>query len=106
MIGAPYTTLPAGNYTVGPVQGEDQSVLEVASASGKPSVMVDVFAAQPGAGQSGTVLISNKYKNVLALSQVFPAGGAQGYQLPPGHPEKQAAKNEKPTTKTVVGTGK
>jgi hypothetical protein len=100
------TTLPAGNYTVGPVQGNDLSVLEVASASGKPSVMVEVEAVQPGAGQSGTVLLFNKYKNVLALSQVFPGGGAQGYQLSPGHPEKQAAKSEKPTTKTVVGTGK
>jgi hypothetical protein len=43
---------------------------------------------------------------VLALSQVFPGGGNAGYQLVEGHPEKLAAKTEKPAKQTVTGTAK
>jgi hypothetical protein len=99
------TTLPAGNYIVRPVQGEE-GVLEIASASGKPSVMVEAESAQPGAGQSGCYLVFNRYKNLLALSQIFPGGGNPGYQLAQGHPEKQAAKTEKPTKQSVTATAK
>jgi hypothetical protein len=100
------TTLPAGAYTIRPVQGTDQMVIEISAASGKPSVMVDVNSAQPDAAQSGTQLLFNKYNNVLALSQIFPGGGNTGYQLVQGHPEKLAAKTEKPTKQTVTGTAK
>ena len=96
------TTLPAGSYIVRPVSGTDQSVIEITTASGKPSVMADVELVSPPAGQTGSQLIFNKYKSVLALSQIFPGGGAQGYQLTPGHPEKLAAKAEKPTKQTVA----
>ena len=61
-------TLPAGAYIIRPVQGTDQTVIEISAASGKPSVMVEVNSAQPDAAQSGTQLIFNKYNNVLALS--------------------------------------
>lgn len=100
------TTLEAGSYTIRPVQGTDQMVIEITGASGKPSVMVEVNSAQPDAAQSGTQLIFNKYNKVLALSQVFPGGGNAGYQLVVGHPEKLAAKTEKPTKQTVTGTAK
>ena len=100
------TTLPAGDYTIRPVQGTDQMVIEISTASGKPSVMVDVNSAQPDAAQSGTQLLFNKYNNVLALSQIFPGGGNTGYQLVQGHPEELAAKTEKPTKQTVTGTAK
>ena len=99
-------TLPPGSYIVRPVQGTDQQVIEISSATGKPSVMVDVNSAQPNGNQSGTQLIFNKYKNVLALSEIFPGGGNQGYQLVPGHPEQIAAKTEKPTKQAVTATGK
>jgi hypothetical protein len=68
--------------------------------------MVDVNAAQPDGSQSGTQLIFNKYKNVLALSEIFPGGGNSGYQLVQGHPEQLAAKTEKPTKQTVTATAK
>jgi hypothetical protein len=100
------TTLPPGSYIVRPVQGTDQQVIEISSATGKPSVMADVNSAQPDGSQSGTQLIFNRYKNVLALSEVFPGGGNTGYQLVQGHPEKLAAKTEKPTKQTVTGTAK
>jgi len=99
-------TLPAGAYIIRPVQGTDQTVIEISAASGKPSVMVEVNSAQPDAAQSGTQLIFNKYNNVLALSLVFPGGGNTGYQLYQGHPEKLAAKTEKPKKQTVAGTAK
>lgn len=100
------TTLPPGNYSIRPVQGTDQTVIEIAAASGKPSVVVEVSSAQPDSAQSGTQLFFNRYKNVLALSQVFPGGGNTGYRLVQGHPEKLAAKTEKPTKQTVTGTAK
>jgi hypothetical protein len=100
------TTLPPGSYVVRPVQGTDQQVIEISSAAGKPSVLVDVNSAQPDGSQSGTQLIFNRYKSVLALSQVFPGNGNQGYQLVQGHPEQIAAKTEKPTKQTVTATAK
>lgn len=98
------TTLVAGSYIIRPVPG--QTVLEISSASGKPTVMVDAESAQPGSAQSGSHLVFNKYKNVLALSQVFPGGGGTGYQQVQGHPEQLAAKNEQPTKQTVASTAK
>ena len=100
------TTLAAGSYTVRPVQGTEGAVVEISSESGHPSVMVDTAAAQPDASQSGSHLVFNKYKNVLALSQIFPGGGAMGYTLAQGHPEQMAAKAEKPTTQTVASNAK
>ena len=100
------TSLPAGSYTIKPVTGTDQSVIVISAASGKPSVMVEVDSAQPESPQGASHLVFNKYSNVLALSQVFPGGGAAGYQLPQGHPEKLAAKTEKPTKETVASTAK
>jgi hypothetical protein len=100
------TTLAAGSYTIRPVSGTDQMVVEISGASGKPSVMVEGDSVQPDAAQGGSHLVFNKYKNVLALSQVFPGGGNQGYQFVPGNPEKLAAKTEKPTKQTVASSAK
>jgi len=100
------TTLPAGSYAIRAVQGTDQSVIQIAAVSGEPSVLVEVSSAQPNASQSGSQLVFNKYNHVLALSQVFPGGGNAGYQLVVGHPEKLAAKTEKPTKQTVTATAK
>jgi hypothetical protein len=100
------TTLPAGSYIVKPVSGTEQAVLEIRSANGHPTVMVDVNSAQPDGAQSGTQLLFNKYNNVLALSEIFPGNGNTGYQLVQGHPEKLAAKSQKPTKQSVAGTAK
>ena len=100
------TTLSAGSYMIRPVHGTDQSVIEISATSGKPSVMVEAELTQTTGTQSGSQLIFNKYNKVLALSQIFPGGGNSGYQLAQGHPEKLAAKTEKPTKQTVAGTAK
>jgi len=100
------TTLPPGSYSIRVVPGTDQSVIEIAAPSGKPSVMVDVNTAQPNGASGGSQLVFNKYNKVLALSEVFPGGGSTGYQLVAGHPEKLAAKTEKPTKQTVTATAK
>lgn len=95
------TTLPAGSYTIRSVQGADQTVLDIESVTGKHSVMVEADRAQSDAAQAGSHLVFHKYKNVLALSEVFPSGGGAGYQLAQGQPEKLASKTEKPTKQTV-----
>ena len=100
------TTLSAGGYMIRPVPGTDQSVIEITAASGKPSVMLDVELIQPDAAKGGSRLAFNTYSKVLALSQILPGGGNSGYQLSPRHPEKLAAKTEKPTKQTVAGTSK
>lgn len=100
------TTLASGSYIVRPVEGAGQTVLEIASSSGHPTVMVDTDSAQSDTTQSGSHLVFNKYKNVLALSQIFPGGGNTGYQLVQGHPEQAAAKTEKPAKQTVDSTAK
>ena len=99
-------TLPAGSYMIRPVHGTDQSVIEISAVGGKPSVMVEAELTQTTGTQAGSQLIFNKYNKVLALSQIFPGGGNSGYQLAQGHPEKLAAKTEKPTKQTVAGTAK
>jgi hypothetical protein len=100
------TTLPAGSYNVTPVSGTDQSVIEIRSTTGDAGVMVAVELVQPDASHSGSQLVFNKYKKVLALSEIFPGGENQGYKLVPGHPEKLAAKTEKPTKQTVAAGSK
>src|SRR5580700_6003037 len=55
------TTLPAGSYVITPVQGTDQSVVMIASSSGKPTVMVEVELVTPDAAQTGSLLKFNKY---------------------------------------------
>lgn len=100
------TTLPAGSYTIRPVSGTDQAVVEIANTNVKPAVMAEVELILPDGAQSGTHLVFNKYKNLLALSQIFAGGGNQECQLLPRHPEKIAAKSEKPTKQTVACTSK
>lgn len=100
------TTMPAGSYIIRPVVGSDQTVLEIVSANGQNSVMVSADTAQPDVAQTGSHLVFNKYKNVLALSEIFPGGGNSGYQVVEGHPEKLASKTEKPTKQTVALTAK
>jgi hypothetical protein len=100
------TKLPAGSYIIRPVAGAGQTVLEILSVSGQPTVMVDVDSAQPDSTHGGSHLVFNKYSNVLALSQIFPGGGNTGYQLVQGHPEKMAAKTEQPTKQSVASTAK
>ena len=95
------TTLPAGSYTIRSVRGSDQVVLEIASVNGDYSVMVEADSAQPDVAQAGSHLVFHRYKNVLALSEVFPSGGNTGYRLVQGQPEKLASQTEKPTTQTV-----
>jgi hypothetical protein len=95
------TTLPPGSYTIRSVQGSDQAVLEIASVNGDHSVMVETDSAQPDPGQTGSHLVFHKYKNVLALSEVFPSGGNSGYRLAQGEPEKLASKTEQPTKEIV-----
>lgn len=99
------TTLPAGNYIVRPFSGE-QVLLEIANAGGEPIVIVEAEPAQADAAHSGTHLVFNRYKSLLVLSQIFPGGGNTGYLLVQGHPEKQAAKTEKPTQQTLTATSK
>jgi hypothetical protein len=100
------TTLAAGSYVVTPVPSTDQSIIEITAASGKPSVVAEVNFVAPDPSQPGSHLVFNKYKNVVALSQIFPGGGNQGYQLLQGHPEKLAAKTETPTKQTVSSSAK
>jgi hypothetical protein len=98
-------TLAAGSYVIRPVSGADQMVVEISAAGGKPTILVEVEALQPDAVK-GSHLVFNKYKSLLALSQVFPGGGQQGYQVLQGHPEKMAAKSEQPTKQTVTSSSK
>jgi hypothetical protein len=99
------TTLAAGSYTIRQAEF-DSTVLEIASTSGRPAVLVDTVSTQPESPQGPSHLVFNKYKNVLALSQIFPGNGNTGYTLVQGHPEQLAAKTETPTKQTVPTSGK
>lgn len=70
-------------------------------------ILTQPVNSEPWAALGASIAMPfHRYKNVLALSQVFPGGGNLEYQLPQGHPEKVAAKTEQPTKQTVTATAK
>jgi hypothetical protein len=104
-------TLPAGTYTVKPFQ-DDPDVLEVAAATGEPSVMVQVLGSNTDLTdktKKGPQVIFTKYGNKMVLSQIWLHGGSGGndtnayvYQFPPSHASAKAAKAGSPTKVAVA----
>jgi hypothetical protein len=99
------TTFPEGNFVIREVPGAAKLTLEFSNPRGGTSVKVEAQSIPPDPTIHSAEIAFNKYTNLMALSQVFPGPGKHGYQLVPGQPEKDAAKNEKPLHQTIPAHG-
>ena len=93
------TTLPAGNYTVTPLD-DDPSVLEL--SNGKVSVLLDTEADRPSRMPSKTEVTFNKYGNTYVLHEIVDPEAQGGAIVVPARAEKRHQKaHGTPTAQTV-----
>lgn len=96
------TTLPAGSYTVTPMD-DDPSVLEL--SNGKVSVLLDTQADQPARTPSTTEVTFNKYGNTYVLHEILDPEAQGGAIMLPSHAEKRHQKTHgAPTPQAVAAS--
>lgn len=98
-------TLPAGSYSVRPL-ADDPMALEISSASGGHSVIVDTESSKSDTPAKSTGVIFNKYGNSLVLSEIVLANQKTGYSIISKHAEKKVAKGQTATKQHVAATAK
>lgn len=81
--------LPAGKYTIRPLDDSDERVLEIRSADGKVSALFSVEPTRAGAAPAKSELIFNKYGNRYFLSQLVEEGSASGGKVAESRYEKK-----------------
>jgi hypothetical protein len=97
------TTLPAGSYTVTPMD-DDPSVLEL--SNGKVSVLLDTEGDQPGRAPSKTEVTFNKYGNTYVLHEIVDPEAQGGAVILPSHAEKRHQKAHGTPTPQAVAASK
>jgi hypothetical protein len=97
------TTLPAGSYTVTPMD-DDPSVLEL--SNGKVSVLLDTQGDQPARAPSKTAVTFNKYGNTYVLHEILDPEAQGGAVMLPLHAEKRHQKTHGAPTPQVVAASK
>ena len=96
------TTLPAGSYTVTPMD-DDPSVLEL--SNGKVSVLLETQADRPARMPSKTEVTFNKYGNAYVLHEIVDPEAQGGAVILPLHAEKRHQKaHGTPTPQAVVAS--
>jgi len=98
-------TLPAGSYSVRPL-AEDPMALEISSAAGTHSVIVDTEASKSDTPAKSTGVVFNKHGNLLVMTQIVLANQTTGYTIISKHAAKKAAKAGPATKQTVPATAK
>jgi hypothetical protein len=85
--------LPAGKYSISRAQTSNGDlVLQIVSANGKENISrltIPVITHKPM--NQGT-LVFNRYGNDYYLSEVWPAGGSTGRELPKSRTERELAR--------------
>ena len=84
------TTLPAGEYRVQKMDGNN-AVLLIRCDEPKKAVMVVTNATRSGKQQEQTKLVFNRYNDHYFLSQVWRAGSSSGRELLKTQREKEIA---------------
>jgi hypothetical protein len=74
-------TLPAGKYTIKVLDSDEPNVLEISSADGRTSVLVNTEDTQSARTPDKTKLVFDKVGDQYFLSQVWIAGDESGSQL-------------------------
>jgi hypothetical protein len=96
------TKLPPGSYSITPVDSDDQ-ILEIKSADGQHSALVDVIRTQSGSPHRTSDVTFHKYGNVDYLNRLWVEGENSGLKLIPTKAEKKAAAAASPTEHSVAG---
>ena len=97
------TTLPAGNYTVTPLD-DDPGVLEL--SNGKVSVLLDTEADRPSRMPSKTEVTFNKYGNTYILHEIVDPEAQGGAVVLPVRAEKRHQKAHGTPTAQAVPASK
>jgi hypothetical protein len=97
------TTLPAGSYTVTPMD-DDPAILEL--SNGKVSVLLDTEADRPARTPSKTEVTFNKYGNTYVLHEIVDPEAQGGAVILPSHAEKRHQKAHGTATPQAVPASK
>jgi hypothetical protein len=82
------TKLPAGEYRVHMVENSELTVMEISTADGANSVLLQVRDAEANSTPAKSELIFNKNGNSYILAKVFDEGNASGSEVVGSSPER------------------
>jgi hypothetical protein len=88
---------PAGKYTIHLVENSDLNVLEISSADGRTSALLQVLEAETNSTPAKSQLIFNKIDNQYFLARIFDEGNTSGSEIIANRDEKtvnQASDND------------
>jgi hypothetical protein len=91
------TKLPAGKYVIHMLENSDLNVMEISSADGSTSALLQVREAETNSTPAKSELIFNKVGNQYFLARVFDEGNTSGSEIISNRDEKtvnQASDND------------
>ena len=98
-------TFPGGSYVITPSETtEDMSTLQISSADGFHSALVETRVGESETPAKSTQLVFRKYGDLLCLHRIALRDQTYAYVVIIGDAEKEAAKAGPPTELTVEGT--
>ena len=95
------TTLPAGEYRVGPNQPVS-GVVRLINSNGSGSAMCLAQATQSDQPINKPKLVFNRYGDLYFLSEVWSQGNNLGQKLPPSKAEREIARTFSKPTKEIL----
>jgi hypothetical protein len=98
-------TLPAGKYTIRPVEGEE-NLMEVSGVNTPTSVLLEVETATNPEPPKKSEVVFKKYGNNYVLSEIWEAGTPTGAAAVKSRVEQRHEKKNGPPTKQSVPTSK
>lgn len=83
------TRLPAGKYTIHPLDTSDDKIMEISSADGSTSALFEVEQADANSAPAKSELIFDKYGNRYFLAKLFDGGNPYGSRVVKSHYEQK-----------------
>ena len=83
------TELPPGKYVIHMLDNSDLTMMEISSADGRMSALLDVREAEANSEPTRDELIFNKYGNRYFLAKLFEQGSSSGSQVTESRYEKR-----------------
>jgi len=87
--------LPAGEYRIHMLDSSDLTIMEISSADGSASALLQVMDAEAKTTPNKDELIFNKYGNRYFLADVFEVGSSTGSQVLESKYEKRVSTQAK-----------
>ena len=83
--------LPAGKYTIHPLDNSDLTLMEIASVNGSTSVLFGIHDAEGNSAPAKSELIFNKYGDHYFLAKLFDEGNPNGSSVDESRYEKKVS---------------